>query len=70
MKVNVQCAICDKVEEIDPGSFQAKRLLNRRNSSYLCKECHERIAEKTKKRHETGKFQLYSSPNNKKNKHS
>lgn len=61
--MNVQCAICDQIEDIDINSFQAKRLMNRRISSYLCNNCHDRIAEKTNKRHETGNFHLYSSKN-------
>ena len=65
--MNVQCAICDKVEYINENSYEAKRLRSRGVSSYLCQSCHDRITEKTKKRHETGKFHLYSS-NNKENK--
>lgn len=59
--MDVQCVICEKIEQIDENSVQAKKLLNRRISSYLCKECDERIAKKTNQRHKTGKFQLYSS---------
>lgn len=63
--MDVQCVICETIEQIDENSAQAKKLVNRRISSYLCKECDERIAKKTKERHKTGKFQLYNS--NKKN---
>jgi len=59
--VQVQCAICDKIESIEDNSMQAKRLINRKAHSYLCKACNERIADKTKKRHESGKFNLYNS---------
>lgn len=59
--MNVQCAICDKIEDIDGDSLLAKRLRNRRITSYLCEPCHERISIKTKERHDTGNFQLYSS---------
>jgi len=64
--VQVQCVICDKVERIEDGSLQAKQLYNRKLQSYLCKTCDNRIAENTRKRHETGKFNLYSSNNGKK----
>lgn len=59
--MQVQCVICDKIESIENHSLEAKRLLNRKVQSYLCQACNDRIAEKTKKRHETGKFNLYSS---------
>ena len=59
--MNVQCAICDQVDDINANSAQAKRLMNRRISSYLCKKCHNRITEKTRQRQETGNFHLYSS---------
>lgn len=61
--MNVQCAICDIVEDIDVNSSVAKRLMNRRSSSYLCQPCYDRITIKTKERHGTGNFNLYSSCN-------
>ncbi len=36
-----------------------KKLRNRPIHTYLCPECTERIAERTMKRHATGKFHLY-----------
>lgn len=57
--MEVQCAICDKIETIADDSYQAKRLMNRRVQSYLCKTCYDRITEKTMKRHESGNFKLY-----------
>lgn len=65
--MNVQCAICDKVEDIDGNSLLAKRLRNRRITSYLCEPCYERISIKTQERHDTGNFHLYSSISKKKN---
>ncbi len=41
------------------NSFQAKKLRNRRRYMYLCDNCYERIDNKTKQRHATGKFRLY-----------
>lgn len=57
--MQVQCVICDKVEDIQDSSLEAKRLLNRRNHIYLCDPCTKRISDKTIKRHETGNFKLY-----------
>jgi len=57
--MQVQCTICDTIDEIDDDSYEAKRLRNRRIYMYLCQECYERIGKNTQKRHETGKFHLY-----------
>lgn len=62
--MQVQCILCDQVDNIDKNSLLAKRLLNRRIGTYLCTTCHHRIAEKTQKRHETGKFKLYHPEDN------
>lgn len=57
--MQVQCVICDKIEALNDDSFEAKRLKNRRMHTHLCEECNERIAINTKKRHDSGKFNLY-----------
>ncbi|MDC1541856.1 YlaI family protein [Candidatus Pseudothioglobus singularis] len=57
--MKVKCTICDKIDDLDHDSFQAKRLRNRMNSMYLCKECYDRITEKTRQRLKSGKFRLY-----------
>ncbi|OZU90448.1 hypothetical protein CIL03_04690 [Virgibacillus indicus] len=57
--MQVKCVICDNIEGIDDYSLEAKRLRNRKIHMYLCQSCFDRIAEKTKQRHATGKFQLY-----------
>lgn len=62
--MQVQCVLCDLVEGIDEYSLQAKRLRNRRIRMYLCLQCYTRIEKKTKERHATGKFNLYSSDEN------
>lgn len=59
--LQVQCVLCDIIENIDDNSLQAKRLRNRLSHMYLCQSCYDRIKIKTLKRHETGKFKLYSS---------
>lgn len=53
--------ICDKIEDIDENSFQAKRLRNRPIHTYMCKDCEMRITKNTQKRIDTGNFVLYRS---------
>ncbi|WP_084315629.1 YlaI family protein [Thalassobacillus devorans] len=57
--MRVQCVICDEINSIDSNCLQAKRLRNRRLTTYMCPSCHERIGEKTKKRLATGDFRIY-----------
>ncbi|PKG22162.1 YlaI family protein [Niallia nealsonii] len=59
--MKVKCVICDKIEDIDENSFQAKRLRNRPIHTYMCKECELRITKNTQKRVDTGNFALYRS---------
>ncbi|HEX6595268.1 MAG TPA: YlaI family protein [Bacillota bacterium] len=59
--MHVQCVLCDKVDELDDHSLQAKTLRNRRLKMYLCQTCYERIGKKTKERHASGNFRLYRS---------
>jgi len=59
--MHVKCTLCDHVEGIEDYSLEAKRLRNRRINLYLCKNCYDRIGDKTKKRHSTGHFHLYKS---------
>ncbi|GIN91509.1 hypothetical protein J6TS1_04230 [Siminovitchia terrae] len=58
--MKVQCVICDKQHELENDTPLAKKLRNRPIHTYMCDECHERIEEKTKARHASGQFQLYS----------
>ena len=62
--MQVKCVLCDNVEGIDDFSLEAKRLRNRKIILYLCKECQDRISEKTKQRHATGNFHLYEEKKN------
>ncbi|MFB4167634.1 MULTISPECIES: YlaI family protein [unclassified Virgibacillus] len=64
--MQVQCVLCDTIEDIQDSSLQAKRLRNRRIHMYLCQECDHRIYNNTKKRHETGNFRLYEAKKQKK----
>ncbi|WP_042356383.1 YlaI family protein [Bacillus rubiinfantis] len=57
--MRVKCVICDKIETIDDESVIAKRLRNRPIHTYMCKECHDRISEKTLARIDSGNFKLY-----------
>lgn len=57
--MQVKCALCDTVEDLEDYSLQAKRLRNRKMNMYLCKTCYERIENRTNQRHATGNFRLY-----------
>ncbi|WP_217585718.1 YlaI family protein [Lentibacillus saliphilus] len=57
--MKVKCVICEKVESLKDDSPQAKKLRNRRIHMYLCQACDDRIAKKTIKRQETGRFRFY-----------
>lgn len=57
--MRVKCVLCDKIEAIDDETIVAKRLRNRPIHTYMCHDCSERIAEKTKARIESGNFRLY-----------
>jgi uncharacterized protein YlaI len=56
--MKVKCVICDKVENIENESLLAKRLRNRPIHTFMCKICETRIAERTKQRLASGKFQF------------
>jgi len=57
--MEVKCVLCDKIERLDDDTPLAKKLRNRPIHTYMCNECHERIAEKTKKRLANPSFKLY-----------
>ncbi|MFG6119114.1 MULTISPECIES: YlaI family protein [Thalassobacillus] len=57
--MRVKCVICDDINNIDSNCLQAKRLRNRRLTTYMCPSCHDRIEEKTKQRLATGDFRIY-----------
>ncbi|KKB39209.1 YlaI family protein [Bacillus thermotolerans] len=59
--MRVKCILCEKIEKIDDELLIAKQLRNRPIHTYMCPECQERIADKTQKRIETGKFHVYRS---------
>ncbi len=59
--MRVKCVLCDKIENINSDTLQAKRLRNRPIHTYMCEPCSERIAEKTNNRIATGNFKLYRS---------
>lgn len=48
--MKVKCIICEKLDDLDDDSIVAKRLRNRPIHTYMCDECHDRIAEKTNAR--------------------
>ncbi|UOE92983.1 YlaI family protein [Alkalihalobacillus sp. LMS39] len=57
--MRVKCVLCDKINNIDDYSPDAKRLRNRPIHTYMCPECQERISERTAERQATGNFKLY-----------
>lgn len=57
--MRVKCVLCDKIENINSDTLQAKRLRNRPIHTYMCDPCNERIADKTNNRIATGNFKLY-----------
>ncbi|WKA53632.1 YlaI family protein [Planococcus shixiaomingii] len=59
--MRVQCVICDKIEELNDDTLQAKRLRNRPIHTHMCDACHDRISERTKERLATGSFRFYRS---------
>jgi uncharacterized protein YlaI len=59
--MRVKCVLCDKIENINSDTLQAKRLRNRPIHTYMCEPCNDRIAEKTNNRIATGNFKLYRS---------
>jgi uncharacterized protein YlaI len=59
VNVRVKCVICDKIDTIEDESLTAKRLRNRPIHTYMCHDCNQRIAERTKTRMQTGNFRIY-----------
>lgn len=57
--MRVKCFLCDKIESIEDESPLAKRLRNRPIHTYMCKNCEDRITEKTNKRIVSGNFKLF-----------
>ncbi|MGE8206758.1 YlaI family protein [Heyndrickxia sp. NPDC080065] len=48
--MKVKCIICEKLDMIDDDSITAKRLRNRPIHTYMCVDCHDRIAKKANAR--------------------
>lgn len=48
--MKVVCSLCDTVHEIDPNTPLGKRFSNHPLKTFLCTRCHDRIADKTKRR--------------------
>ena len=59
--MKVQCAICDRIDELPDELPLAKKLRNRPIHTYMCPVCHDRIEERTNRRLATGKFIFYKS---------
>ena len=52
--MKVQCVICDRFDNFSDDLPEAKKLRNRPIHTYMCTECHDRIADKTYARIATG----------------
>lgn len=46
--MKIKCMICDRVNEVEDQSLLAKKMRNKPLTSYICTECHDRVAENTK----------------------
>ncbi|MDF2909879.1 MAG: hypothetical protein K0Q56_760 [Sporolactobacillus laevolacticus] len=57
--MQVKCALCEKICQLDDQSVIAKRLKNRPIHTYLCESCNKRISERTRARWATGNFALH-----------
>ncbi|MBM7608226.1 YlaI family protein [Ureibacillus composti] len=57
--MRVKCVICDTITNLDDDSPLSKKLRNRPIHTYMCDDCHERIATKTEARVATGKFRFF-----------
>lgn len=57
--MQVKCALCEKICQLDDQSVIAKRLKNRPIHTYLCDSCNKRISERTRARWATGNFTLH-----------
>lgn len=57
--MDVECILCEKVDQIDESSLYAKQLKNNYLKLHLCQRCSERIKQKTEARIKTGKFRLF-----------
>ncbi|MFS0782447.1 YlaI family protein [Bacillus sp. 1P06AnD] len=64
--MKVKCVICDTIETINNDSPVAKKLRNRPIHTYMCQVCHDRIAERTNDRLQTGNFQFHKPENKEK----
>jgi len=62
--MDVQCILCDQVDNIDENSLYAKQLKDNYLKLHLCKPCNQRITQKTEERLNSGKFRLYKEKKN------
>jgi uncharacterized protein YlaI len=60
--MRVKCVLCEKIENIEDNSPQAKKLRNRPIHTYMCQPCNDRITNRTKEHLQAEDFHLYRSP--------
>ncbi|HET7629543.1 MAG TPA: YlaI family protein [Bacillales bacterium] len=66
--MKVQCVLCEKVATLHDESALAKKLRNRPIHTYMCKDCDERIASKTKEKFSKHPYKIYHRSEKGKNK--
>ena len=54
--MRVKCVICDDIGRLPDEAPLSKKLRNRPIHTYMCKQCEDRISEKTIARVATGNF--------------
>lgn len=57
--MRVKCVICDAINDLQDDSPSAKKLRNRPIHTYMCHDCHDRIAKNTEARIATGNFRFF-----------
>ncbi|NEU29511.1 YlaI family protein [bacterium LRH843] len=48
--MRVKCVLCEKIDNLDDFLPLSKKLRNRPIHTYMCEECHDRIAKRTLER--------------------
>ena len=51
--------MCEHIDILDSDSIEAKKLKNHPIYTYMCINCHDKIAKKTKKRMSQGKYRAF-----------
>ncbi|KUP07663.1 hypothetical protein Q73_04840 [Bacillus coahuilensis m2-6] len=57
--MKVKCVICERIDTLQDENPLAKKLRNRPIHTYLCDECNDRIATKTKENRDPETYRLH-----------